>query len=82
MPLVQVAVFKKVSDRKIDGEKYIQLGFYTDYPNREIAPYSHYEKPGSYKELDHIPGNGENDRLGSKKIPDYEEARGEETKLK
>lgn len=30
-----------------------------------------------------MPGNGENDRLGlSKKIPDYEEAKGEETKLK
>ncbi|MBT2627411.1 cystatin-like fold lipoprotein [Bacillus sp. ISL-32] len=69
--------------RVFDGGKYIQLGFYTDNPNREIAPYSYYEKIGdSYKELDHMPGNGENDRLGlSKKIPDYEEAKGEETNL-
>lgn len=32
--------------------------------------------------MDSMPGNGENDRLGlSKKTPDYEEAKGEETKL-
>ncbi|MBU8571822.1 DUF4467 domain-containing protein [Bacillus subtilis] len=66
------------------GGKYIQFVFYplkdalrelTSYPiNGEVG-----EK---YREMDGMPMNDENDRLGlSRKTPDYEEVKGKETKL-
>lgn len=70
--------------RVYDGGKYIQVAFYLpEDHSRELSPYDYFEKLGvKYEEMDSMPGNGENDRLGlSKKTPDYEEAKGEETKL-
>ncbi|MCY8209576.1 DUF4467 domain-containing protein [Bacillus subtilis] len=70
--------------RVYDGGKYIQVAFYLpEDHSRELSPYDYFEKLGDkYEEMDSMPGNGENDRLGlSKKTPDYEEAKGEETKL-
>jgi len=70
--------------RVYDGGKYIQVAFYLpEDHSRELSPYDYFEKQGDkYEEMDSMPGNGENDRLGlSKKTPDYEEAKGEETKL-
>lgn len=71
--------------RVYDGGKYIQFAFYMpDDSSRELTTFKYYEKLGDeYKEMSDMPGNGENDRLGlSKKTPDYEEAKGKETKLK
>ncbi|MCY8057820.1 DUF4467 domain-containing protein [Bacillus spizizenii] len=71
--------------RVYDGGKYIQFAFYMpDNSSRELTTFKYYEKLGDeYKEMSNMPGNGENDRLGlSKKTPDYEEAKGKETKLK
>ncbi|KAA6449361.1 cystatin-like fold lipoprotein [Bacillus swezeyi] len=67
--------------RVYDRGKYIQLGFYSDDQKR--LSYYYYEKIGdSYRELDHMPGDGTGDRLGlDRKTPDYEEDRGKETKL-
>ncbi|WP_412055526.1 cystatin-like fold lipoprotein [Bacillus inaquosorum] len=70
--------------RVYDGGKYIQVAFYLpEDHSRELSPYDYFEKLGDkYEEMDSMPGNGENDRLGlSKKTPDYEESKGEETKL-
>ncbi len=70
--------------RVYDGGKYIQFAFYMpDDSSRELTTFKYYEKLGDeYKEMSDMPGNGENDRLGlSKKTPDYEEAKGKETKL-
>ncbi|WP_412055471.1 cystatin-like fold lipoprotein [Bacillus inaquosorum] len=70
--------------RVYDGGKYIQVAFYLpEDHSRELSPYDYFEKLGDkYEEMDSMPGNGENDRLGlSKKTPDYEEVKGEETKL-
>ncbi|MHA6164696.1 cystatin-like fold lipoprotein [Bacillus mojavensis] len=70
--------------RVYDGGKYIQVAFYLpEDHSRELSPYDYFEKLGDkYEEMDSMPGNGENDRLGlSKKTPAYEEAKGEETKL-
>lgn len=70
--------------RVYDGGKYIQFAFYMpDDSSRELTTFKYYEKLGNeYKEMSDMPGNGENDRLGlSKKTPDYEEAKGKETKL-
>ncbi|UQZ49010.1 DUF4467 domain-containing protein [Bacillus sp. PK3-037] len=67
-----------------DGGKYIQLAFYMPKgSSRELTTYKYYEKLGDkYEKMTGMPGNGENDRLGlSKKTPDYEEVKGEETKL-
>ncbi|WP_415859167.1 cystatin-like fold lipoprotein [Bacillus halotolerans] len=67
-----------------DG-KYIQLAFYQpEGDSHELTTFSYYEKLGdTYEEVDNMPGNGENDRLGlSKKTPDYEEVKGDETNLK
>ncbi|KFI04996.1 hypothetical protein JN25_00440 [Bacillus sp. BSC154] len=71
--------------RVYDGGKYIQFAFYMpNNSSRELTTFKYYEKLGDeYKEMSNMPGNGENDRLGlSKKTPDYEEAKGKETKLK
>ncbi|WP_433961320.1 cystatin-like fold lipoprotein [Bacillus cabrialesii] len=70
--------------RVYDGGKYIQVAFYLpEDHSRELSPYDYFEKLGDkYEEMDSMPGNGENDRLGlSKKTPDYEEVKGKETKL-
>ncbi|WP_261383250.1 DUF4467 domain-containing protein [Bacillus licheniformis] len=69
--------------RVYDGGKYIQFAFYMKNHIRELSTFSYYEKIGdSYRELDHMPGDGTGDRLGlDRKIPDYEEDRGKETKL-
>ncbi|WP_412095934.1 cystatin-like fold lipoprotein [Bacillus inaquosorum] len=70
--------------RVYDGGKYIQVAFYLpEDHSRELSPYDYFEKLGDkYEEMDSMPGNGENDRLGlSKKTPDYEEVKGQETKL-
>ncbi|MHB9998931.1 cystatin-like fold lipoprotein [Bacillus spizizenii] len=70
--------------RVYDGGKYIQVAFYLpEDHSRELSPYDYFEKLGDkYEEMDSMPGNGENDRLGlSKKTPDYEEVKSEETKL-
>ncbi|WP_407711686.1 cystatin-like fold lipoprotein [Bacillus inaquosorum] len=70
--------------RVYDGGKYIQVAFYLpEDHSRELSPYDYFEKLGDkYEEMDSMPGNGENDRLGlSKKTTDYEEVKGEETKL-
>lgn len=67
-----------------DGGKYIQVAFYTSKDsNDELSSFSYYEKQGDeYTRLEGMSRTGENDRLGlSKKTPDYEEARGKETKL-
>lgn len=50
---------------------------------REPTSYPINEKVGEkYQEMDGMPMNDENDRLGlSRKTPDYEEAKGKETKL-
>ncbi|MCY8675627.1 cystatin-like fold lipoprotein [Bacillus spizizenii] len=70
--------------RVYDGGKYIQVAFYLpEDHSRELSPYDYFEKQGDkYEEMDSMPGNGENDRLGlSKKTPEYEEVKGKETKL-
>ncbi|MDN4184931.1 DUF4467 domain-containing protein [Bacillus subtilis] len=70
--------------RVYDEGKYIQFAFYLPKDSfRELTSYTYYEKVGDkYQEMDGMPMNGDNDRLGlSKKTPDYEEAKGEETKL-
>ncbi|WP_376768338.1 cystatin-like fold lipoprotein [Bacillus rugosus] len=70
--------------RVYDEGKYIQFAFYLPKDSfRELTSYTYYEKVGDkYQEMGGMPMNGENDRLGlSKKTPDYEEAKGEETKL-
>ncbi|MDQ1852703.1 cystatin-like fold lipoprotein [Bacillus stercoris] len=70
--------------RVYDGGKYIQFAFYLPKDSfRELTSYTYYEKVGyKYQEMDDMPMNGENDRLGlSRKTPDYEEAKGEKTKL-
>ena len=70
--------------RVYDGGQYIQVAFYLpEDHSRELSPYDYFEKLGDkYEAMDSMPGNGENDRLGlSKKTPDYEEVKGEETKL-
>ncbi|MFJ9290622.1 cystatin-like fold lipoprotein [Bacillus halotolerans] len=67
-----------------DDGKYIQVAFYTSKDsNDELSSFSYYEKQGDeYTRLEDMSRTGENDRLGlSKKTPDYEEARGKETKL-
>ncbi|WOC57451.1 cystatin-like fold lipoprotein [Bacillus halotolerans] len=67
-----------------DGGKYIQVAFYTPKDsNDELSSFSYYEKQGDeYIRLEDMSRTGENDRLGlSKKTPDYEEAKGKETKL-
>ncbi|MEQ6077067.1 cystatin-like fold lipoprotein [Bacillus subtilis] len=67
-----------------DGGKYIQVAFYTPKDSHdELSSFSYYEKQGDeYTRLEDMSRTGENDRLGlSKKTPDYEEARGKETKL-
>ncbi|WAE50318.1 cystatin-like fold lipoprotein [Bacillus subtilis] len=48
-----------------------------------MTSYTYCEKvDDKYHEMEGMPINGENDRLGlSKKTPDYEEAKDEETKL-
>lgn len=64
--------------RVYDGGKYIQISYYMDDSDRELAPYDYYEKLGdSYEEMSEMPGSGEGDRLGlDMKKPDYEEIRG------
>lgn len=54
-----------------------------DNSSRELTTFKYYEKFGDkYEKMTDMPGNGENDRLGlSKKTPDYEEVKGEETEL-
>lgn len=49
----------------------------------ELTSYDYYEKLGdSYEEMSDMPGSGEGDRLGLDiKTPDYEEVKGNETKL-
>ncbi len=68
--------------RVYDDGKYIQFAFY-DGPDGELTSYDYYEKLGdSYEKMSEMPGSGEDDRLGlDKKKPDYEEVKGEETKL-
>lgn len=67
--------------RVYDGGKYIQVAYYMD--DSELTSYDYYEKLGdSYEEMSDMPGSGEGDRLGlDKKTPDYEEVKGNETKL-
>lgn len=68
--------------RVYDDGKYIQLVFYQpEESSRKLTTYSYYEKLGdSYEEMAHMPGSGEDDRLGlSKKKPDYEEDKGKKT---
>ncbi|MED0870028.1 cystatin-like fold lipoprotein [Bacillus spizizenii] len=70
--------------RVYNNGKYIQLAFYQpEGDSRELTTFSYYEKIGdAYEEMDSMPGNGENDRLGlSQRTPDYEEVKGKETKL-
>ncbi|AMK71145.1 hypothetical protein Bateq7PJ16_0580 [Bacillus subtilis] len=70
--------------RVYEGGKYIQFAFYMpDNSSRELTTFKYYEKIGDkYEKMTDMPGNGENDRLGlSRKTPDYEEAKGKETKL-
>ncbi|MCY8518631.1 hypothetical protein MOE45_15585 [Bacillus atrophaeus] len=51
--------------------------------NVELSSFSYYEKlSDDYKRLEVMPITAENDCLGlSEKTPDYEEAKGKETKL-
>lgn len=67
-----------------DGDKYIQVAFYTPKDsNDELSSFSYYEKQGDESiRLEGMSRTGENDRLGlSKKTPDYEESKGKETNL-
>ncbi|WP_239813061.1 cystatin-like fold lipoprotein [Bacillus atrophaeus] len=63
--------------------RYIKVDFYMPEDlNVELSSFSYYVKLGDeYKRLEVTPITGENDCLGlSKKTPDYEEAKGKETK--
>ncbi|MCY8949621.1 cystatin-like fold lipoprotein [Bacillus atrophaeus] len=66
-----------------DGGKYIKIAYYLNEAKEKISSYDYYEKLGDkYKEMEHMPGSGEGDRLGLyKKTPEYEEVKGKETKL-
>ncbi|WP_407654257.1 cystatin-like fold lipoprotein [Bacillus sonorensis] len=68
--------------RVFEDGRYIQIAFHTKNSERDYYPYIYYEKLGeNYERMSDMPPDGTGDRLGlDGKNPDYEEAKGKETK--